>query len=178
MGRELCLYEKAVLIRWNVGPHQQIPLCGSRKGGKIPMLMSLGRTICLSGLLLWDKKLLFAYFPATAPDYGRRAGGRHVGQSISDWWWTDGGWTRISNQHRQGLNNRFDSRRSYKVTGQNDGDGGRRPVANIGRGQILTGEKKMFLLEPEQGRGTKTVWIVWLCKLINTQIVWSIARTQ
>lgn len=57
---------KISLIRWNVCPLPQIPSCGAREK-KRPKLMSLGRTICLSGLLLRDKKLLFASVPFQCP---------------------------------------------------------------------------------------------------------------
>lgn len=60
---------KVSLIRWNVCPLPQIPSCGAKKKKKKkrPKLMSLGRTICLSGLLLRDKKLLFASVPMQCP---------------------------------------------------------------------------------------------------------------
>ena len=73
---------KVSLIRWNVCPLPQIPLCGARK--KRPKLMSLGRTICLSGLLLRDKKLVFASVPIACPWLWKKR--RQMKGGAEDFW--------------------------------------------------------------------------------------------
>lgn len=97
---------KVALIRWNACPLAQIPSCGARR--KRPKLMSLGRTICLSGLLLRDKTLLFASLPIHCPRLWKKwQRMKRRGQGFSDvsyctplWWdaWhlADGTYEKLS----------------------------------------------------------------------------------